>query len=130
MKKTHRLILLRAFWSLLLLALLSFPLPASEKPKSKPLALLAGTVFTAEGFSLPGVRLSIKRKSDRKPKWHAVSDRRGEFAVRLPPGPETYEVRAESPGHENQTKTVEFQGAERVDVLFRLAPKEGKAGED
>lgn len=103
-------------------------LDAKEKSKEKPYALLGGTVFTAEGYALPGVTLSIKRKDDRKPKWRAVSDSRGEFAVRLPAEAATYEVSTQSEDYENQTKAVEVVGRqnESVTVLFRLARKQGE----
>lgn len=94
-----------------------------KEKEEKPYALLFGSVHTAEGLSLPGIPVSIKRKDDSKPKWHAVSDHRGEFAVRLPAGPGTYEVETHSKEHENQSKSVEVHGEERVDVLFRLAEK-------
>lgn len=111
--------------AVLLPALLLYPsvLPA-EKNKDDSHALLMGSVFTADGLSLPGIRVSVKRKDDKKPRWRAVSDRRGEFALRLPAGTETYEVTTESKAFESQTKTVEFRGSERVDVFFRLARKD------
>lgn len=96
---------------------------SSEKKKEEPHALLFGTVFTEDGFALPGIRVSVKRKEAAKAQWHEVSDRRGEFAVRLPPGPATYEVSTHSEEYENQSKTLEVRGTERVDVLFRLSVK-------
>lgn len=111
--------------SVLLLAFLLYPpsLPA-EKNKKEPPALLMGSVFTADGLSLPGIKVSVKRKDDKKPRWRAVSDSRGEFALRLPAGTETYEVTAGGKTFESQTKTVELRGSERVDVFFRLARKD------
>jgi hypothetical protein len=109
-----------------ILAALFFPPRAleAEKEKEKPHVLLRGTVFTAGGLALPGVPLTIKIKDEGKPKWRAVSDRRGEFAVRLPVGHQTYEVSTHSDEHENQTKTVEIDERESVNVIFRLSPKE------
>lgn len=112
----------------LLAVLLAFPAlatpsPGPRKEKGKHHALLIGSVFTAEGLSLPGVQVTVKRKGDRKPKWKAVSDRRGEFAVRLPPGRATYEVTTHSKNRENETKTIEVYNRERVDVFFRLPLK-------
>jgi hypothetical protein len=96
---------------------------AAGKKKEEPYALLFGMVFTEKGFALPGIAVSVKGKDDTKPRWHEVSDRRGEFAVRLPAGPGTYEVSTHSEEYENQSKTVEVRGTERVEVLFRLATK-------
>ena len=100
-------------------------LAAKENSKEKPYALLAGSVFTAEGFALPGVAVSVKRKTDAKPKWRAVSDARGEFTLRLPAESASYEVTTNSDEYENQTKAVEVAGREkeRVDIIFRLARK-------
>lgn len=125
---------LSAILPLVLTALLALPTvgwPASPKKESKKkhYALLVGSVFTEEGFSLPGVPVSIKRKSERKPAWRTVSDRRGEFAVRLPPGRGTYEVSTLSKERENETRTVEIYGEERADVLFRLPLKGQKRSE-
>lgn len=119
---------LQSVFGLVLAGLLLGPglAAAARAPKDtppEPYALLAGTVLTTEGFSLPGVPVSVKRQGERKPKWRAVSDRRGEFAIRLPVGRATYEVATESRDHENETKTVEVAGDERVEVMFRLSAK-------
>ncbi|MFQ5777767.1 MAG: hypothetical protein ACE5IP_07140 [Terriglobia bacterium] len=79
------------------------------------------SVFNEDGFSLPGVRVSVKRKGKRKPKWKGVTDRRGESAVRLPAEPGTYEVTTHSKEFVNETKTVEVRDRGRVDLFFRLS---------
>ena len=117
--------------SVLLAALLAgmAPLAGIEKRKKEPepYALLLGTTFTAEGFSLPGIPVAVTRKGDKRPKWRVTSDARGEFAVRLPAGHDVYEVATQSKEHENQTQEVEVHGEESVTVIFRLARKgEGK----
>ncbi len=118
---------LAASLAVILAALLFAPRALkAEKEKEKPHVLLRGTVFTAGGLALPGVLLTIKVKDSRKAKWRAVSDRRGEFAVRLPVGHQTYEVSTHSDEHENQTKTVEIAQQESVNVIFRLSPKDEK----
>jgi len=113
--------------AVILAALFCLPgaLPA-EKEKEKPHVLLRGTVFTSDGLALPGILVTIKVKDESKPKWRAVSDRRGEFAVRLPVGHQTYEVSTQSEEHENQSKTVEIYAQESVNVIFRLPRREEK----
>lgn len=114
------------FLLLALLAMASVPFSALAGKKKKepaPHALLFGSVFTQEGLALPDVPVTVKAKDDRKPRWRAVSDRRGEFAIRVPPGPGTYEVTTQSKDRKNETKTVEVLGQERVDVFFRLPLK-------
>lgn len=130
MRRTLPLILAVALAGMLALPGLGGAAPTAKKIKQKRYALLAGTLFTQEGFSLPGVRITIQRKGKHKPRWRAVSDRRGEFAVRLPAGRGTYEVTTHSKDRQNQTKTVEIHGEERVDILFRLAPKKQERRKD
>ncbi len=101
-----------------------------EKKEKEDYALVAGTVFTAEGFSLPGVKVTIKRKGDDKAEWERVSDRRGEFAVRVPSTPATYEVSTHSEERENQTKSVKIEGEERANVFFRLPLKKPEKEEE
>jgi len=118
---------LTAFVTLALIFLIApragFAAATADKDKDKPHALLAVGVFTADGFALPGVPVSVKRKDERKAKWQGRTDRRGELALRLPAGRGTYEVTTESKEHENQTQTVEAYGEERMDVVFRLTPR-------
>jgi len=118
-----RITQLAASLAVILAALFSPPgALQAEKEKEEPYVLLRGTVFTAGGLALPGVPLTIKVKDDSKPKWRAVSDRRGEFAVRLPLGRQTYEVSTHSGEHGNQTKTVDIDEQKSVNVIFRLSP--------
>lgn len=93
-----------------------------SKKREKKSALIFVTVFTTDGFALPGVPVTLKRKDDRKPKWKATSDARGEFALRVPAASGIYEVSTASKKHQNQTKTVEVVGQESVTVIFRLKP--------
>lgn len=115
----------------LLTGLLALPSQSSPGPKKHPeshYALLMVSVFTEEGFALPGIAVGIKRQGARKPAWRVVSDRRGECAARLPPGRGTYEVATQSKQHENQTRIVEIYGEERVDLVLRLSPKKPERG--
>jgi hypothetical protein len=110
----------------------ALPLTGADKDKEKSYALLSGSVHSAEGFALTGIPVSVRREEDRKPRWRAVSDARGEFALRLPAEAATYEVATESKEHENQAKTVRVAGTDKetVVVLFRLnrKSKEESAG--
>src|SRR5579871_2053107 len=42
------------------------------------------TVFTEQGFALPGARARVRRSEEKKFRWEATSDRRGELAIRVP----------------------------------------------
>jgi len=99
------------------------PAAAAKKEKKESQAVIAGSVFTEQGFALPGVPVTITPQGERKPKWRAASDARGEFAVRVPAGHGSYVVATDSSAYQNQSQTVEIHGEERVDLIFRLAPK-------
>jgi hypothetical protein len=90
-----------------------------------PQAVLAGSVFRDSGFSLRGAEIVVTpAEPDRKKKveWRATSDARGEFAVRLPPGPASYNVIVRASGYRPQQKTVTFAADERHDFSFLLEP--------
>lgn len=120
MKKPFRQCLILLSVTLLALAL---PLAPATKKKPEASAVIAGGIFTAEGFALPGVPVSIRRQGDAKPKWRTASDSRGEFVVRLPAGRATYEVATHSDERENESQTIDIYGQERVDLIFRLTRK-------
>jgi hypothetical protein len=71
-----------------------------------------------------GVPISIRRASDKKPKWELVSDHRGEFAQRVPVGPQDYIIQADIKTPKGQPKpeiTVHIDADERKDVGIRLS---------
>lgn len=96
-----------------------------------PHAVVAGTVFRENGFSLPGaaVTLALKEASGvpkaKARKLQSVSDGRGEFAFRVPPGAATYVVRASLKGFQAVEKEASVSGEERVEVTLVL-PAESK----
>ena len=88
--------------------------------------LLIGTVFTENGFSLEGAQLRIRRAGDKKFRWETLTDRRGEFAVRVKQGAD-YEIVVRAKGFQEQTRTVDAKSGDREDLNFHLAPApEGK----
>lgn len=86
--------------------------------------VLFGTVFTEKGFVLPGARIRVRRTGERKPRWEARSDRRGEFAVRVPRGAD-YEMSVSAKGYEQQTRRIDTRAGDREDLVFRLPPVSG-----
>jgi hypothetical protein len=89
-------------------------------------AVIAGTVFRENGFSLPGAAVTLSRKDAPKVKrLQSVSDSRGEFAFRVPPAPAAYVVKASLKGHQSAEKEVSVTGEERVEVTLAL-PSESK----
>lgn len=115
----------------LILVVLCFQLATSalgeEKSKKSPAqAIIAGGVYDEAGYALRGIRVKIWREKERKPKWEAISDARGEFAVRVPAGRATYLVSTHSKEHLNQEQQVEIYGHERVELVFRLPARPRK----
>lgn len=130
----------RRGWRVLALCLLGLLAPAAASPaeRKKPpqsAAVIAGTVFHHPGRSFPGAQITVTPKpSDTKSGkgmkgLKAVSDTRGEFAVRVPAGAMRYNIRVEAKGFHPEEKEVATTWDERVDVFFRLRPSEDEAGE-
>jgi hypothetical protein len=71
---------------------------AASKPKGKPYALIAGTVWGPDDHPVYGVLVKIRRPKDKKPKWEIYSDHLGEFAQRLPAGESDYILSADLRG--------------------------------
>lgn len=71
---------------------------AASKPKGKPYALIAGTVWGPDDHPVYGVMVKIRRPKDKKPKWEIYSDRMGEFAQRVPAGESDYILTADLKG--------------------------------
>jgi hypothetical protein len=108
----------------------AFLLGAADRSDA-PHAVVAGTVFRENGFSLPGasVTLAIKdapgvpKKTAKR--LQSMSDSRGEFAFRVPPGAGTYVVKASLKGFQPVEKEASVSGEERVEVTLVL-PAESK----
>lgn len=101
----------------------NFPNPDKKKQPGAEF-LLFGTVFTQQGFALPGAEISVRRvgeKPEKKPRWRASSDRRGEFAVNVPAGAE-YEVTVRAPGYKDESRKVDARQGGREDMIFRMQP--------
>jgi len=81
-----------------LLALFSTSVAVSkDKPKKeKPYALIFGTAFGPDDRPLYGVKITIRPQAKKHPSWDLMSDHRGEFAQRVPPGPADYLIHGEA----------------------------------
>jgi hypothetical protein len=132
-----RLISSRAFLllALCLLSLRFAPLAdAASGPKklkpTDPYALIFGTVWGPDNHPAFGVKVLIRRASDKKPSWELYSDHRGEFAQRVAAGKNDYVVTADlkgvktsdgKPVHLPEEVPVHVEYDERVDVGLHLA---------
>jgi len=115
---------------LVLVAVLVFagPAAAEKKPKkngeaSEVSSVIAGTVFRPPGFALPGAEIEVTPEAEGKAKkFKAVSDARGEFALRVPPVPMKYKVDVKCNGYQPQHQVVAIEGEQRKDITFQLEP--------
>jgi hypothetical protein len=58
--------------------------PAASSPRPAPYALIFGTLWGPGERPLYGVRLKLRRAGETRFRWEAISDHRGEFAIRVP----------------------------------------------
>jgi len=102
----------------------------SAKPKGKPYALIAGTVWGPDDRPVYGVTVKIRRAKDKKPKWQLISDHLGEFAQRVPAGESDYIISADLKGlktvdgkplHLVKEVTVHIYKDEREDTGLHLS---------
>ncbi len=115
----------RIFPFLVLIAAASlFPLFAGDDPRpGEPYALIFGTVWTKANQPASGIRIKIRRAEKKRANWERVSDRRGEFAQRVPAGKAEYVVWADvktSKGVEKPELTVRVENDERHDISLHL----------
>jgi len=112
---------------LLLVVLLGFsPFLNSTSQHEKPYALIAGTVWGPDDRPLYGVKIKIRRATDKpgKARWEVYSDHHGEFAQRVPAGEADYVLAADvkgfkfpdgAPAHAQEV-TVHIYSEERQDT--------------
>ena len=85
-----------AIAAVLALCLLVVPAFSSSEQDRKVLqehyGLIFGTAYGPDDRPLYGVRITIHPFEKKHPNWEWVSDHRGEFAQRVPPGPADYVI--------------------------------------
>jgi len=105
--------------------------PAAKKLKpTDPYALIFGTVWGPDDHPVYGVKVKIRRASDKKSRWELYSDHHGEFALRVAAGKNDYIVGADLKGvktgdghpvHLTEEVPVHVEYDERVDIGLHLA---------
>ena len=96
--------------------------------KDEPYALIFGTVYDANNHVVQGVKVKIARLKDGKPgkTWDHISDRRGEFAQRVPAGAADYLVWADIKHDKKRPEStrpevkVRIENDERRDISLHL----------
>ena len=86
--------------------------------------VIFATVFTEQGFALPGAKVRVRRTDESKYRWGAISDRRGELGVRVKQGAE-YELTIEAHGFKPQTRKIDAREGNREDLTFQMEPFAG-----
>jgi len=101
---------------------------AAHSKHEPPYALIFGTVWGPDSRPVYGVKVRIRRESDKKARWEVSSDHNGEFAQRVPVGKEDYVVWADLKGvasaagkplHAEEVK-VHIDNDERADIGVHL----------
>lgn len=71
------------------------PQNPKSQTKEKPYGVLFGTAYGPDDHAMYGVHVIIHPEGHKKPSWELMSDHRGEFAQRVPPGPGDYVITGE-----------------------------------
>jgi hypothetical protein len=98
--------------------------PASAQSSSKSHShdfVIFATVFTSEGFALPGARVRVRRADEKKFCWEAMSDHQGELGIRVPQDAQ-YELAVDARGYQPQTRKVDAREGDREDLTLRMEP--------
>jgi hypothetical protein len=81
--------------------------------------VIFATVFTEKGFALPGAKVRVRREDEKKFRWDAMSDRRGELGIRVPQGAE-YELTIEARGFKSQARKIDARDGNREDLTLQM----------
>lgn len=120
-----RRLMRRSFVCSLLLLFVIAPMANSKDNNQKrppDYALIFGTLWSADTKPVQGATIKIRRKEKKKAEWVLTSDRRGEFAQRVPVGKADYVVWAELPKKKGPQAEAEvhIESNERADVGLHL----------
>lgn len=86
-------------------------------------ALIFGTLWGPGNRPVYGVRLKLRRADEKKSRWEAISDHRGEFAFRVPATKADYVLVPDLKPSKDKplpATTVHVEGDERVDISVHL----------
>jgi hypothetical protein len=89
--------------------------------------LMRGTVYDEKSLSLPGAQLRVKRQGEKKYRWSTVTNSRGEFAIRVPPGSD-YELLTQAKDFADNVTAVDAKNQSSEDnmVIHMAHPPERK----
>jgi hypothetical protein len=89
--------------------------------------LIRGTVYDEKSLSLPGAQLRVKRHGEKKYRWSTVTNSRGEFAIRVPPGGD-YELLTQAKDFTDHATAIDAKSQSSEDnmVIHMERPPERK----
>ncbi|HVJ06256.1 MAG TPA: hypothetical protein VM578_11340 [Candidatus Saccharimonadales bacterium] len=117
--RRRRLVVTAAVLMLLLPACVA---PALGSSKPAPYALIFGTVWGAGERPLYGIRVKLRLAKEKKFRWEAVSDHRGEFAIHVPAAKADYVLVPDlkRTKHKLPETRIHVENDERVDIGVHL----------
>jgi len=81
----------------------------NKKKNTIPPFVIIGTVFDEKALAFPGVEVRVRLQGEKKFKWEAYTNSRGEFAVRVPEGPD-YEIVVHVKHFQDVSQSVSAKG--------------------
>lgn len=78
--------------------------------------LIRGTVYDEKSLSLPGAQMRVKRHGEKKYRWNTVTNSRGEFAIRVPPGSD-YEMLTQAKDFADHTTAIDAKNQSSEDNM-------------
>lgn len=85
-----------AMAAIAILAASSLVHASGDKSLQKHYGLIFGTAYGPDDRPLYGAKVTIHPVGKKHPNWELVSDHRGEFAQRVPPGPKDYLIQGQA----------------------------------
>jgi len=114
---------LRLAPAVLLLWLLACASPAVCGVSPQPYALIFGTLWGPGERPVYGVHLKLRRTGEKRFRWEAISDHRGEFAIRVPAAKADYvlvpDVKRANKKPVPETR-IHVENDERIDIGVHL----------
>lgn len=104
-------------------------LSPQKKNQGKPYAVISGTVWGPDDKPVYGVRVKIRRETEKNARWEVYSDHHGEFAIRVPAGKADYVAWADLKGYKSMdghrlqagdSVRIQVEFDERVDTGLHL----------
>lgn len=99
------------------------PGEGDKKKSEKSYSLIFGTAYGPDDRPMYGVKITIRSEGKKHSTWELLSDHRGEFAQRVPPGPTDYLVKGEAEyapvgedGKPHMSKKMKLKGETRVHI--------------